>query len=74
MIISANRLMYDKKSSTHVATSEVTTLEHEFWDHTVELGVLVAEALLSGAEGTEVLGGLGHDIIVESEVDATILF
>jgi len=54
---------------TYVATSEVTTLEHEVRDHTVELAARVAEALLAGAEGTEVLGGLRDDIVVEGEVD-----
>ena len=36
----------------------------------MELAVLVAEALLAGAEGTEVLDGLGDDVVVELEVDA----
>ena len=55
---------------TYVTTSEVAALKHEVWDHTVELGAGVAEAFLAGAEGTEVLGGLWHDIVVEVEVDA----
>jgi hypothetical protein len=55
---------------SYVATGEVTTLEHELGDHTVELGASVAEALLAGAESAEVLGGLGNNIIVKSEVDA----
>lgn len=36
----------------------------------MELGARVAEALLAGAESTEVLDGLGDDIVVELEVDA----
>lgn len=55
---------------TDVATSEVTALEHELGDDAVEGRALVAEALLTGAESTEVLGGLGHDAVVELEVDA----
>jgi len=55
---------------SYVATGEVTTLEHELGDHTVELGAGVAEALLAGAESAEVLSGLGDNIIVEGEVDA----
>ena len=55
---------------SYVATGEVTTLEHELGDHTVELGAGVAEALLAGAESTEVLSSLGDNIIVEGEVDA----
>lgn len=59
--------------STDVTTGEVTTLEHEIRDDAVERGALVAEALLAGAESTEVLSGLGHDGVVELEVDATVL-
>lgn len=55
---------------SYVATGEVTTLEHELGDHTVELGGGVAEALLASAESAEVLGGLGDNIIVKGEVDA----
>jgi hypothetical protein len=50
---------------TYVATGEVTTLEHELGDDTVEGGALVVEGLaraagtlLTSAESTEVLGGL----------------
>jgi len=56
-------------SSSYVATGEVTTLEHELRDDTVELAARVAEALLTGAEGAEVLDGLRDDIVVELEVD-----
>jgi len=55
---------------TYVATGEVTALEHELRDHAVELGARVSKALLTSAEGTEVLSGLGDDIVVEGEVDA----
>jgi hypothetical protein len=39
----------------------------------MELAALVAEALLASAEGTEVLGGLGDDVVVDVEVDAAVL-
>lgn len=47
--------------------SEVSTLEHEVWDHSVEFAALVvkrfardgAGSLLSGAEGTEILSSFG---------------
>lgn len=55
---------------TYVATGEVTALKHELRDDTVELAALVAEALLAGAERTEVLGGLGDDVVEELKVDA----
>jgi hypothetical protein len=59
---------------THVATSEVTALEHELRDDTVEGRASISEALFAGAESTEVFGSLGDDIIVEEKVDATRLF
>lgn len=43
----------------------LTHLAHEVGDDAVEGGVFVAEALLAGAKGAEVLGGLGHDIGVK---------
>ena len=46
-----------------VAGSEVSSLAHEVGDDAVEGGALVAEALLSGAESTEVLGSLGDHVI-----------
>jgi hypothetical protein len=39
-------------------------------DDAVECRASVSEALLAGAESTEVLSGLGDYIIVEVEVDA----
>jgi hypothetical protein len=50
---------------------EVTTLEHELGNDTVENGALVALALGELAELTEVLGGLGDVLLVEVEVDTT---
>ena len=39
----------------------------------MELGALEAEALLAGAESTEVLGGLGDDVVEELEDDTAVL-
>jgi hypothetical protein len=58
---------------THVATGEVTALEHELGDDTVELGASVAEALLARAKSAEVLDGLGDDVVKQLEVDAAAL-
>lgn len=69
-LISVNSYcLSELKSISYVTTSEVTTLKHEVWDDAVELAALVAEALLVGAESTEVLDGLWDNIIVEVEVD-----
>jgi hypothetical protein len=58
---------------TYISALEVTTLKHELWDNAVEFRASISEALLAGAESSEVLGSLGNDVIVENEVDATRL-
>lgn len=55
---------------THIATGEVSALQHEVGDDAVELGVGVAKALLASREGAEVLYRLGHNIVEQLEVDA----
>ena len=52
----------DGLATSSVVVGEVTTLAHEVGDDPVEGGALEAETLLSGAEGAEVLGGLGDDV------------
>ena len=65
-------LQYDTNiAETHVATGEVAPLEHELRDHAMELGAGVAKALLASAKGTEILNGLGYDLVVKVEIDAT---
>jgi len=55
---------------TYVAAGEVTTLKHELGNHTVEARASVAlTLLLRSTQLTEVLSGLGNDVIVELEVD-----
>ena len=56
--------------STYVSTGEVTPLEHEIRNHTVKLGTLVAKALFSSAQSTEILSSLGDDIVIQVEIDA----
>jgi len=63
-------LAIDGLAAGAIASSEVTTLQHELRDDSVELATLVAKALLTSAEGTEVLGGLWDYIVVEFEVDS----
>jgi len=48
----------DALAASAVALGEVTALDHELLDDTVEVGALVAEALLAGSKGTEVLSSL----------------
>lgn len=61
-------------AETHVATGEVTALEHEIRDDTMETGAGVAEALFASAKSTEILSGLGNDVVVKVEFDSTSLF
>ena len=54
-------------AASAIALGEVTTLDHELLDNTVEAGALVAEALLAGSKGTEVLSGLREKPLVSWE-------
>ena len=58
----------------YVAAGEVTTLDHERLDDAVELGPLIAESLLAGAEGPEVLRRLRNLGVEKFELDAARLF
>jgi len=48
-------------------------LKHELRYHTVKLGTGVSKALLTSTKSTEVLGGLGDNIVIEIKVDAAAL-
>lgn len=59
-----------------VTLGEVTALDHELLDHSVEGGALVvqrlsrlANAFVANTERAEVFGSLGHDIVEELEDD-----
>jgi hypothetical protein len=58
----------------YIATSKVTALEHEVGDDSVEARIsegefLAVSARVALAKLAEVLGGLGHDVIVEIELN-----
>lgn len=57
-------------STGTVALGEVTTLDHEVLDDTVEGGTLVAETLLASGQGAEVLSGLGGGLAIQANDDA----
>jgi len=65
-LLTVNRL-----ATSAVAAGEVTTLEHELRDDTVESRARVTETLLAGAESTEVFGSLWNYVVIENEVNAT---
>ena len=52
----------DGLASGSVVVGKVATLAGEVGDDPVEGGALVSESLLSGAQGAEVLGGLGDHV------------
>ena len=60
----------DGLASSAVSSGEVATLAHEVGDDTVEGGSLEAVSLLAGAQGAEVLTGLGDN--VSSQLKLTI--
>jgi len=70
-VLISELLTVDGLATSAVATGEVTALEHELGDDSVEGRASVSEALLASAESTEVLSGLWDYVIVEVEVDAT---
>ena len=51
-------LPIDTLAPSTISLREVSTLNHERLDHAVERGALIAKALLSSSQGTEVLSGL----------------
>jgi hypothetical protein len=70
-------LAVDALTAGTVASGEITTLDHEGLDNTVEGAALevkrlagLTDALLASAEGAEVVCGLGDYIVVELEDDA----
>lgn len=51
-----------KKWVAYISAGEVTTLQHELRDHTVERASLVPESLFTGAKGAKVLCGSRCDV------------
>ncbi len=71
----------DRLPSSAIASSEVAALDHELLDDPVETRAFVvqrlarlADTLLASAQGTEVLGRLGHYIVVQLECDTPSRF
>lgn len=56
-------------SNAYVVVGEVTALEHEIGDDTVETGSSVSVSLLASGKGAEVRGRLGDYIVVQLEAD-----
>lgn len=58
-------LAVDALSPSAVSSGEVSALDHEIFDHSVELGTLVSISILSGTQLTEVPAGFGSDVIIQ---------
>lgn len=58
----------DGLSSRAVAFCEVSTLDHERLDDSVESRTLVAEAFLAGSKGSEVFGSLTFSQLAKKEM------
>jgi len=70
----------DRLSTRAIARSEISSLDHELLDDTVETGAFVGErlpglanTLLSGTESSEILSGFGNYIVVELEDNSSLL-
>jgi len=59
----------DGLSTSSVSTGEITALEHELRDYTVESGALIAETILACAKLAEIASSLWYDVVVEPEHD-----
>ena len=64
-------LAIDGPATGTVMASEITALEHEIGDHTVERGAFIAETVRAGRELPEIFCGFGDDIVVQLEDDST---
>ena len=52
----------DGLSASTIVVGEISSLAHEFGNHTVEARSGISESLLTGAESTEVFGSPRHNI------------
>lgn len=60
-------------ATSAVTVGEITALDHELLDNTVEGGALVTKALLARGERAEVLSRLGDRLAIEAKDDAAEL-
>jgi len=57
-------LAVDGLSTSSVSFGEISTLEHEFRDYTVERGAFITVTILTGAQFAEISRSLGHYVVV----------
>ncbi len=54
-------------STSAITLGEVTSLNHEVLDNTVECRALISKTLLPGSQSSKVLGSLGDSLSVQAE-------
>jgi hypothetical protein len=54
----------------YIMLGEITSLQHELWNDTVESTSLVSEPILAGAQSAKIVGCLWNDIVEELEFDS----
>ncbi|QBM89948.1 hypothetical protein METSCH_E01850 [Metschnikowia aff. pulcherrima] len=65
-------LAVDRLATSTVVSGEITTLQHELRDHSVETRLGVAKAFLAGAQGSEVFCSLGDNLVEQLELDRVL--
>ena len=63
-------ILHTGKQISTVSIGEVTSLNHEVLNHSVEPRALISIAFFSRAKNTKVLGGLWHSFAVQSYYDS----
>lgn len=72
-VLVSELLTVDGSTTGSVTSGKVTTLQHELRNDSVESRVGVTETLFTGTQGSEVFGGLWHNVVVQLEGDSTEL-
>lgn len=70
LIQSCPQCIHTRLPTGTIALGEVTTLDHESLNDTVERRPLISKVLLPGSQRSEVLNGLGHSLAVKTDHDA----
>jgi len=71
-VLVSELLAIDRSATSAVASSEVTTLAHEVWNDSVELGANESAANLGlNAKSSEVLSSLRDDVRSKSHLNST---
>ena len=64
-------LSIDGLAASAVTLGEITSLQHELRNDTVEAGTRIAKALLACGKLSEVVCSVGDDIIIQLEYNST---